>query len=373
MNETMGQIIRKLRKEKNLTQEDLAMQLGITYQAVSKWENGAGMPDISQVVPLAHIFGVSTDVLFGIAGMNHRHEVMKIIKNAQSLLSRPLCAADLLKKYTALQKGLEVYPNDPLLLIHCLETGMCLSYPENTVYDAKNAKRIYEECIYYANLVVSYSPNTTDVLRAHMIMVLLHSANGDFKQAKAHTEQFPWRADLNLHVMYAYYAHWQKDYETEALSCRYGVAYYLDALLNILLHLGQAYDRMGQTENAIDALENALLLIDCLFKNEDAPPPVHQREQGDLYKILAQLYLKKGDAGAALSYLSKMVDYDLFVYEKLQKDTVCRSPLFHDTEKFFYQKPIDRHSRLRAKLEDACFSSLFETEGYRVLLAKVKA
>ena len=62
MKETMGQIIRRLRKERNLTQEELAEQLDVTFQAVSKWENDAGMPDISQVVPIANVFGVSTDV-----------------------------------------------------------------------------------------------------------------------------------------------------------------------------------------------------------------------------------------------------------------------------------------------------------------------
>lgn len=46
MKESMGQIIRKLRKERNLTQEELAEQLNITYQAVSRWENETGMPDI---------------------------------------------------------------------------------------------------------------------------------------------------------------------------------------------------------------------------------------------------------------------------------------------------------------------------------------
>ena len=38
MKETMGQIIKRLRKERNFTQEELAEQLGITFQAVSKWE-----------------------------------------------------------------------------------------------------------------------------------------------------------------------------------------------------------------------------------------------------------------------------------------------------------------------------------------------
>ena len=57
--------LKKYRILKNLTQEDVAEYLGITPQSVSKWERGAGMPDISMVVPLSNVLGVSTDVLFG--------------------------------------------------------------------------------------------------------------------------------------------------------------------------------------------------------------------------------------------------------------------------------------------------------------------
>ena len=67
MATTMGQIIKNLRKGRGFTQEELAERLGVTYQAISKWENDSGMPDISQIVPLATIFDVSTDFLFGIA------------------------------------------------------------------------------------------------------------------------------------------------------------------------------------------------------------------------------------------------------------------------------------------------------------------
>ena len=65
MNETMGSIIARLRREKGMTQEQLAGELGISYQAVSKWENELSSPDISALPLLADIFGVSIDALFG--------------------------------------------------------------------------------------------------------------------------------------------------------------------------------------------------------------------------------------------------------------------------------------------------------------------
>jgi transcriptional regulator with XRE-family HTH domain len=60
----IGETIKKLRKEKDVTQEKLADYLGISYQAVSKWENGTALPDITLVVPLANFFEVSADYLF---------------------------------------------------------------------------------------------------------------------------------------------------------------------------------------------------------------------------------------------------------------------------------------------------------------------
>ena len=66
MNNTLGENIARLRKEKGMTQEDLAKELNISYQAVSKWENGISSPDISNIKLLAQFFGVSIDMLFGL-------------------------------------------------------------------------------------------------------------------------------------------------------------------------------------------------------------------------------------------------------------------------------------------------------------------
>ena len=62
--QTIGMQIAKLRKEKNITQEELAKKLDVSAQAVSKWENG-GAPDLELLPKIADYFGVSIDYLFG--------------------------------------------------------------------------------------------------------------------------------------------------------------------------------------------------------------------------------------------------------------------------------------------------------------------
>lgn len=73
--EKIGSLIAKLRKEKGLTQKELADQLHITDRAVSKWERGVGCPDISLLDDLAKILGVSISSL-----LNGEEEVEKAIK-----------------------------------------------------------------------------------------------------------------------------------------------------------------------------------------------------------------------------------------------------------------------------------------------------
>ena len=60
----IGNNIKQLRQRLNLTQEQVALKLGVSYQAVSKWENNANTPDISLLPEIADLFGVSIDSLF---------------------------------------------------------------------------------------------------------------------------------------------------------------------------------------------------------------------------------------------------------------------------------------------------------------------
>ncbi|MBQ2999284.1 MAG: helix-turn-helix transcriptional regulator [Clostridia bacterium] len=65
MKLTIGENIRNFRKKNNLTQEELADRLGVTYQSVSRWENGATYPDLELLPAISELLSVTVDELLG--------------------------------------------------------------------------------------------------------------------------------------------------------------------------------------------------------------------------------------------------------------------------------------------------------------------
>ena len=61
--EKIGKFIFELRKEKKMTQQELADKIGVTDRAISKWENGRGMPDLSLMKPLCDALGITLNEL----------------------------------------------------------------------------------------------------------------------------------------------------------------------------------------------------------------------------------------------------------------------------------------------------------------------
>ena len=83
MEQTLGKRIMQCRKSLGLTQDQLAEKLGVTAQAVSKWENDLSCPDISVLPKLAGIFGITTDALLGNTTAEPVHQGEVVDENAQ--------------------------------------------------------------------------------------------------------------------------------------------------------------------------------------------------------------------------------------------------------------------------------------------------
>jgi len=85
---SIGNTIKTLRKAKGVTQEEVARELGVSYQAVSKYENEVAQPDISLIPLLAQYFGVTIDELFGykLDALTNKEKFVRFMADNQILI-----------------------------------------------------------------------------------------------------------------------------------------------------------------------------------------------------------------------------------------------------------------------------------------------
>ena len=79
--EKFGKLIKEIRKKNNLTQNDLANKYNVTYQAVSKWENGKNMPDMALIKQISNDFNISLEEMLDVPKKNQT--VMTLIYQEQ--------------------------------------------------------------------------------------------------------------------------------------------------------------------------------------------------------------------------------------------------------------------------------------------------
>ena len=103
----LGKKIFELRKSKNLSQEDVAEELNITRQTVSKWETNQSTPDFDKIVPLCELFGISTDELLKDEGKKEKEDKVESKKNIYEDMT----------KYEVNQKSAEIVSSSILIFI----------------------------------------------------------------------------------------------------------------------------------------------------------------------------------------------------------------------------------------------------------------
>lgn len=90
----LGASIKRLRTEKGFTQEELADYIGISYQAVSKWETNTTTPDITLLPRLAVFFGVTIDDLFSVDDSDHFERIDKMLRDEHTISDDNFIYAD---------------------------------------------------------------------------------------------------------------------------------------------------------------------------------------------------------------------------------------------------------------------------------------
>ncbi len=379
MKETMGQIIRRLRKERNLTQEELAEQLNVTPQAVSRWENETGMPDISQVIPLANVFGVSTDLLFGKDGTDGENEIEAFMRDIEhKLCNRPAevsCFARYRECCEDCRRVLELYPNNYGLLAYSIGNICCLLNEYRTKEEAKELKEERQawenECIRQANVILRHCTDSRYLNAANKWLTQLYRQMGNLAKAEEHAKKItvfdPYEEGGDRLAMV--YSDLGKEEESRK---QYATNIYKaqEYLSNQLTMLGHSWSRAGEFEKAYACYRLYPDLYDLMMGDREDELPFCLEHCFDQCALAC---MRLGLSDEAMDWLEKMVRHQRVVAKTYNVVTESKLPYLYGYELRYAACTYDRAELLTLILAWTAFDPIRNTERFRTILADAEA
>ncbi len=231
MNIKLGDKIRSLRKSRNISQEVLAQYLGVSFQAVSKWENGDTMPDVTMIPAIAIFFEVSTDELFDFNRLETEQKIQQACWDIADIrYDEPEKAEKMLREL------LKQYPGNEVVLNNLLYT---MRSPERCDEVVTLCKSILE--------VAKEDDVKYDVLR---ILAETYHEMGQQNLVKPTLEQIP-----EIYFSKLELAATLLDGEDALTAARQQAALSRDELLDMLSRMSQLYRLQGDAQKAAEYAE----------------------------------------------------------------------------------------------------------------------
>ena len=309
-----GKIIKKLRLGANMTQEQLAEMLAISPQAISRWENGAAMPDISLLPMLSNIFGVTSDELLEINLERSNEKIEALLVDARQATYN----GEFERALELLRGAYRQYPRSYAIMEKLA----------NAIINVNSRKGIkeYDEAI---RLCKNILENCTDSMIRYNALELLGTAYGyegkEDKVLEVAEQMPPFEFCREAFMLYRVTRGEERLKERqEYLSAL--ATQFAESMSLIAFHGNNAGKAVYSDDERIKILKQIVDIIDILYPDGDYEYKAQYAEQACCFLI--DIYMKNKDRENALYWIEKACDYiicfDTYDFDETHTSLVFR-------------------------------------------------
>lgn len=351
----LGENLKRLRVQNEQTQEQLAEVLGVSPQAVSRWEKGTTYPDITLLPAIANYFDITTDELLDVNIERKQQEIETVLEYNRGLHQ----CGKIPESIACLREKIKLYPKSAAItyeLAHSLYMGLCR--------EGSLSEEVLDEIIHLTNRAIQLDKGESYVtFSGKHLLCLAYVRLGRYDEAVPLAADMPslWvsREMLLTHAL-------QDD--AEVRQRQHNLLTFMDLSILNLYKLSQ---KMDSPEKSITLLQKAISLAELLTGDDHK---FYNERIFKCYLRIAEICCAMGKAEEAFDHLELALkyavmfeerpaqsDYPVFWLEGYYDD---RAKTTQNTEETLYQQ-------LSLKIESESFALLHHTERYRKFVEKI--
>ena len=293
--------LKELRKQKGNTQEELAEHLGITMQAISKWERGEGYPDITLIPAIALYYNVTSDKLLGMDEEKVKKKIEEYQKKEDELWKQGIPTED--ERVAIWHEAQKEFPNNHNVLFN-------LMYSLGWKF---NDDESYKEMIAIGERLLKESIDSEIRFNTIYNLSFFSMKRGDFDNSKKYADMLPINWWNNREALYSRILSGEEAIEHNQRT----IISYVQLICNFAGSLWVNMQNKYSSEEIIKVLEFTLNLNKLVYPEGDF------NNASELFYSLYNLAcwnLRIGNTEKALSYIDEMPEHFIKIYksEKLK-------------------------------------------------------
>ncbi|BAH05351.1 helix-turn-helix domain-containing protein [Clostridium kluyveri] len=355
----IGEVILKLRKKREITQEQLGKFIGVSTAAVSKWEVGNSYPDITLLPVLASFFNISIDELLNYKIELSEKEVMEIFRECEAMFA----GENIEKGIDTAKKYIEKYNSSYYLKLR-------IGFLFNMYSWRSGSEKKAEKMINYASKLfedIEKNCGNSEITEQALYLLSGIYLSKDEDDRSVEVLNKIHKSEYNIDFMLANIYIKKGDIKKGRKMLQMQLWKNIFEMSSVLMCLAKSYLKDKKDLDIIEKYCNLSIQVKKLLSPEaDSLLGFHIEYMG-----FAQIYLKLGEKEKALDMLKRWINYIEVNNINDPKDfesVWCFNELSSNKSSF----TLNMYENMRKILEEDIFDSMRENEYFKIILDKVK-
>ena len=362
----LGENLKKFRLQRELTQEQLADVLGVSAQAVSRWENGTTYPDITLLPTIVSYFEITLDELMGMENWRSEEQLKELLGQLEENGSKGLIYENIL----LLRDAVKTYPTNYELQFRLVNQLAFCEYKDGRGLSEEEKISFNREAAEIGNRILSHCTDGAIINQTTQQLCYIYSSLGEKEKAIEYAKKLPNIGCTDTVVLGDLYeGEQQKTHLKRAI--KWSTSIFWCALIN-QADLGYRNETMSDAER-IEIMKKALAILELVFDDGD-----YLNYSGTVsitHRYIADLAMSEGDYELALSSLEKAAQFAVMSdtlpenarHTSLLVNNLEYGPFntiknydFTDCKELYDKMQADRYNAIR---DDKRFSAVLEKIG----------